>query len=308
MMIRFVYNEPARSNTVGSFGCFSTQRWQHLTCHLLQCAASVWSTASTSRPTIATHVSAKPNRTAWKHVTYMGAVYWLHSLCRVLQHIVPCFKYLNMCGLHALVLSQWDWVLTYCTNFLWVLVGFSVLFCFLFLWSVSSPKVLCILATSAATSDTNEFSNCSAFCCLFLAFWSLNPFCCSFPKDTKPKFNNHKSKKASSFHEFARSTNDAWDIDDEDEEDFLPSGLHSTSTQIQVSARHDFINEHVCALSWSLMKGDILMCFHLATAESAWWHRNWDVTQTGTSQDRSSKLAGGGHRVRACQRQSRQVE
>ncbi|XP_073327053.1 TBC1 domain family member 22B isoform X1 [Pagrus major] len=55
----------------------------------------------------------------------------------------------------------------------------------------------------------------------------------TFPKDTKPKFNNHKSKKASSFHEFARSTNDAWDIDDEDDEDFLPSGLHSTSTQIQ---------------------------------------------------------------------------
>ncbi|XP_030280158.1 TBC1 domain family member 22B isoform X1 [Sparus aurata] len=55
----------------------------------------------------------------------------------------------------------------------------------------------------------------------------------TFPKDTNPKFNNHKSKKASSFHEFARSTNDAWDIDDEDEEDFLPSGLHSTSTQIQ---------------------------------------------------------------------------
>uniref|UniRef100_A0A671U4R0 TBC1 domain family member 22B n=1 Tax=Sparus aurata TaxID=8175 RepID=A0A671U4R0_SPAAU len=66
----------------------------------------------------------------------------------------------------------------------------------------------------------------------------------TFPKDTNPKFNNHKSKKASSFHEFARSTNDAWDIDDEDEEDFLPSGLHSTSTQIQVS-EEDTEYEHV---------------------------------------------------------------
>ncbi|KAM7405424.1 hypothetical protein PAMP_012686 [Pampus punctatissimus] len=64
----------------------------------------------------------------------------------------------------------------------------------------------------------------------------------TYPKDTKPKFNNLKSKKASSFHEFARSTNDAWDIDDEDDEDFLrtptpasslPSGPHSTSTQNQ---------------------------------------------------------------------------
>ncbi|KAM8862195.1 TBC1 domain family member 22B isoform 3-T3 [Spinachia spinachia] len=64
----------------------------------------------------------------------------------------------------------------------------------------------------------------------------------SYPKDTKPKFNNLKSKKASSFHEFARSTNDAWDIDEEEDEDFLgtpaltsslPSGLPSSSIQNQ---------------------------------------------------------------------------
>ncbi|KAM3872546.1 TBC1 domain family member 22B [Diretmus argenteus] len=65
----------------------------------------------------------------------------------------------------------------------------------------------------------------------------------TFPKDTpKPKLNNLRSKKPSSFHEFARSTNDAWDIDDEEDEDFLgapvhpsslPSGLHSSSTHHQ---------------------------------------------------------------------------
>ncbi|XP_020514352.1 TBC1 domain family member 22B isoform X1 [Labrus bergylta] len=61
----------------------------------------------------------------------------------------------------------------------------------------------------------------------------------TYPKETKPKFNNLKTKKASSFHEFARSTNDAWDIDDEEDEDFLapasclPSGLHSSSSQQQ---------------------------------------------------------------------------
>ncbi|XP_037629662.1 TBC1 domain family member 22B isoform X2 [Sebastes umbrosus] len=63
-----------------------------------------------------------------------------------------------------------------------------------------------------------------------------------YPKDTKPKFNNLKSKKASSFHEFACSTNDAWDINEEEDEDFLgtpapasslPSGLHPMSTQNQ---------------------------------------------------------------------------
>ncbi|KAL6120178.1 tbc1d22b [Pungitius sinensis] len=64
----------------------------------------------------------------------------------------------------------------------------------------------------------------------------------TYPKDTKPKFNNLKSKKASSFHEFARSTNDAWDIDEEEDENFLgtpsqtsslPSGLPSSSIQNQ---------------------------------------------------------------------------
>ncbi|KAM4563033.1 TBC1 domain family member 22B isoform 1-T1 [Odontesthes bonariensis] len=61
----------------------------------------------------------------------------------------------------------------------------------------------------------------------------------TYPKDTKTNFNNLKSKKASSFHEFARSTNDAWDIDDEEDEDFhgipfptssAPSGQNSTSS------------------------------------------------------------------------------
>ncbi|XP_022621682.1 TBC1 domain family member 22B-like isoform X3 [Seriola dumerili] len=74
----------------------------------------------------------------------------------------------------------------------------------------------------------------------------------TYPKDTKPKFNNLKSKKASSFHEFARSTNDAWDIDDEEDEDFLgspapasslPSGLHSTSTQNQQQQQQNQVGD-----------------------------------------------------------------
>ncbi|XP_029975500.1 TBC1 domain family member 22B isoform X1 [Salarias fasciatus] len=56
----------------------------------------------------------------------------------------------------------------------------------------------------------------------------------TYPKDSKPKVNNLKTKKASSFHEFARSTNDAWDIDDEEDEDFLRTptptpGIHSNT-------------------------------------------------------------------------------
>ncbi|XP_037391713.1 TBC1 domain family member 22B isoform X1 [Pygocentrus nattereri] len=55
----------------------------------------------------------------------------------------------------------------------------------------------------------------------------------SFLKDT-PKTNiaNIKSKKPSTFHEFARSTNDAWDIDDEEDNDFFtPSHPSSIPAQ-----------------------------------------------------------------------------
>lgn len=72
----------------------------------------------------------------------------------------------------------------------------------------------------------------------------LNPWVCllfRYPKEAKPKLNHVKSKKAASFHEFARSTNDAWDIDDEDDDDFLgiaePSPVlavtHSPSTHAE---------------------------------------------------------------------------
>ncbi|XP_077453686.1 TBC1 domain family member 22B isoform X1 [Stigmatopora argus] len=70
-----------------------------------------------------------------------------------------------------------------------------------------------------------------------------------YPKDTKLKLNNPKSKKTSSFHEFARSTNDAWDIDDDEEDDeyvggpalcsSLASGIHSAFPQKQ----HDGITQ-----------------------------------------------------------------
>lgn len=55
-------------------------------------------------------------------------------------------------------------------------------------------------------------------------------------KETKLNLNNLKTKKASSFHEFARSTNDAWDIDDEEDEDFLsmprPAATTCSSDQL----------------------------------------------------------------------------
>ncbi|XP_023682484.1 TBC1 domain family member 22B isoform X1 [Paramormyrops kingsleyae] len=50
----------------------------------------------------------------------------------------------------------------------------------------------------------------------------------SFVKEApKPNTLSIKSKKVSSFHEFARSTNDAWDIGDDEDEEFLATGRHT---------------------------------------------------------------------------------
>uniref|UniRef100_A0A8C6TAC9 TBC1 domain family, member 22B n=1 Tax=Neogobius melanostomus TaxID=47308 RepID=A0A8C6TAC9_9GOBI len=58
-------------------------------------------------------------------------------------------------------------------------------------------------------------------------------------KETKLNLNNLKTKKASSFHEFARSTNDAWDIDDEEEEDFLSAPRLTVATRSNDSEVRD---------------------------------------------------------------------
>uniref|UniRef100_A0A3Q2Y4N6 TBC1 domain family member 22B n=1 Tax=Hippocampus comes TaxID=109280 RepID=A0A3Q2Y4N6_HIPCM len=97
---------------------------------------------------------------------------------------------------------------------------------------------LVLVCHSVNTTEKCEYQFIS-FNCLFLTY--------RYPKDTKLKLNNLKSKKISSFHEFARSTNDAWDIDDDEEDDdflggpalcsSLPSGVHSTFTQKQVDTR-----------------------------------------------------------------------
>lgn len=56
-------------------------------------------------------------------------------------------------------------------------------------------------------------------------------------KETKLNLNNLKTKKASSFHEFARSTNDAWDIDDEEDEDFLCVPRPTVNQQLDCGSR-----------------------------------------------------------------------
>lgn len=94
-----------------------------------------------------------------------------------------------------------------------------------------------------------SFCCCGCGCCCCHRFFKVSQVsfpCNIFPlpfqivrllKDT-PKTNavSVKSKKPSTFHEFARSTNDAWDIDDEEDGGFftpshsapVPAQSHST--------------------------------------------------------------------------------
>ncbi|XP_052460780.1 TBC1 domain family member 22B isoform X2 [Carassius gibelio] len=61
-------------------------------------------------------------------------------------------------------------------------------------------------------------------------FWRRNPKVPGRLKDTpKASSLNTKSKKPSTFHEFARSTNDAWDIDDEEDDGMFSLKQHSSS-------------------------------------------------------------------------------
>ncbi|TRY82448.1 hypothetical protein DNTS_007890, partial [Danionella cerebrum] len=62
-------------------------------------------------------------------------------------------------------------------------------------------------------------------------FWKKNPKVSGRLKDT-PKTNSvPKSKKPSTFHEFARSTNDAWDLEDEEDDGMF--SLKQSSSPVQ---------------------------------------------------------------------------
>ncbi|XP_043103157.1 TBC1 domain family member 22B isoform X4 [Puntigrus tetrazona] len=67
-------------------------------------------------------------------------------------------------------------------------------------------------------------------------FWRRNPKVPGRLKDA-PKAGsvNTKSKKPSTFHEFARSTNDAWDIDDEEDDEDTEPLPHSLDRQEPIS-------------------------------------------------------------------------
>lgn len=295
--------------------CSSAQRWQRFTCHLPQRTASLWSTASTTRPTIATHVSATPSWTAWCRVTPMDAFYLRHS------HFQPCF------AAHCSILER-VWIACTRTVPVWYLFKLferlsvfycplllDLQFCYLFLFAISSPKVQ--LTSSAAMRESNKFFNLLSFFLFFCLFgvWICPP--AGIPKTQSPSSTISSLKRplvstsspaaptmlGTSMTRRTRISSGA------------PPQLHPCHRACTLRPHRTrylqdiiFITEQLGALSWFEMTGDILMCFH--SAESGRWHRNWGVSQTGTSRDRSSKppwCAGGGHRVRVRQRQGCQV-
>ena len=70
--------------------------------------------------------------------------------------------------------------------------------------------------------------------CRFYVDFCIVLLLCRYHKDINTRFSSLKAKKASSFHEFAHSTNDAWDLDDEEDEDPLKSPTAS-ATPLELS-------------------------------------------------------------------------
>lgn len=66
---------------------------------------------------------------------------------------------------------------------------------------------------------------------------------CSFIKE-RSKVNTlpMKNKKASSFHEFARDTSDAWDIGDDEDEDF--SSFQTLNSKVAKATAAQVLENH----------------------------------------------------------------
>lgn len=53
-----------------------------------------------------------------------------------------------------------------------------------------------------------------------------------------------KNKKASSFHEFARNTSDAWDIGDDEEEDFSSPSFQTLNSKVALATAAQVLENH----------------------------------------------------------------
>ncbi|XP_059806395.1 TBC1 domain family member 22B-like isoform X1 [Hypanus sabinus] len=63
-------------------------------------------------------------------------------------------------------------------------------------------------------------------------------------KEGSKMYTQSKSKRASSFHEFAKSTSDAWDIGDDEEEEFLSVASQNLNSKVAMATAAQVIQNH----------------------------------------------------------------
>ncbi|XP_067863552.1 TBC1 domain family member 22B-like isoform X3 [Heptranchias perlo] len=63
-------------------------------------------------------------------------------------------------------------------------------------------------------------------------------------KEGSKMYAQSKSKRASSFHEFAKSTSDAWDIGDDEEEEFMSFASQSLNSKVAMATAAQVIQNH----------------------------------------------------------------
>ncbi|XP_067863551.1 TBC1 domain family member 22B-like isoform X2 [Heptranchias perlo] len=66
----------------------------------------------------------------------------------------------------------------------------------------------------------------------------------SLLKEGSKMYAQSKSKRASSFHEFAKSTSDAWDIGDDEEEEFMSFASQSLNSKVAMATAAQVIQNH----------------------------------------------------------------
>ncbi len=122
-------------------------------------------------------------------------------------------------------------------------------------------------------------SNCNQFicyrACAILPFSRTYLFPYRLKDAPKASSVNTKSKKPSTFHEFARSTNDAWDIDDEEDDDMF-SLKQPSSSPVQ---------------SWSMPQTPFLKIIKTPEEDTEPLPHSLDIS-TNPDQDRLDKESG----------------
>lgn len=288
---------------------FSVQRWQYITCHLSQCTASLWSTASTSWPTIATHVSAKTKCIPYCLVLHMDAFDLYHF------HFQLCSRALvvmwNACT-GASETQCWHLWLNLCKR----LPVFIILFCWtynfvlIFVLKLSFSFVFCILTPILALCALFIFFTLNLFDNLFHPSICLSPL--GIPKTRSPNSTILSLKRLLVSMSLPAAPMTLGILM------MRRMRISSRSQHLHLChqarrphlPRKRYVTRNLMTEHWhscpELKVSILTLSLSAAAAKSGWWCRHWGIPQSGSSTDRSSKpsrCSGGRYRVPVCQRQ-----